>query len=248
MVRCRVNRALLALAVLLTLGACSSGPSLEIPVGTYAPVPNVAEGGLPVPELNDTLSPGRPYHIGPLDRLRIELFGLDQTQTGREIQVDAAGQISVPLAGSIDALGRTPRDLEQEIAARLRTAYVRNPQVSVNLVEMVSQTFTVDGSVGQPGRYPVVGRVTLVRAIATARGTSEFARDGNVLVFRRVGGQQMVGLYNLRAVRQGLYADPDIYPNDVIVVDESRARRMFRDALQVAPLLLSPLIAILQSN
>jgi polysaccharide export outer membrane protein len=110
----------------------------------------------------------------------------------------------------------------------------------------VSQVVTVDGQVRQPGLYPVVGGMTLMRAVATAQGTSEFARLRDVVVFRTVGGQNMAALYNLDAIRRGLYPDPEIFANDVVIVGDSPARRIFRDVLQAAPLITTPIIALLQ--
>jgi polysaccharide export outer membrane protein len=55
----------------------------------------------------------------------------------------------------------------------------------------------------------------------------------------------MAGIYNLKAVRQGNYADPEIFPGDVVVVGDSQARRLFRDAIQVAPAVLTPLVYLL---
>jgi polysaccharide export outer membrane protein len=116
----------------------------------------------------------------------------------------------------------------------------------VNVEETVSQVVTVDGQVEQPGLYPVVGRMTLMRAIATAKGTSEFARLQDVVVFRRVGSQEMAALYNLGAIRQGSYPDPEIFAHDIIVVGDSPTRRRFRDILQASPLFLTPLVALIQ--
>jgi polysaccharide export outer membrane protein len=104
---------------------------------------------------------------------------------------------------------------------------------------------TVDGQVREPGLYPVLGRTTLMRAVATAKGTTEFARLQDVVVFRTVGDQQMVALYNLQAIRRGVYPDPEVFANDVVVVGDSPARRLFRDVLQAAPLLVTPLVALL---
>jgi polysaccharide export outer membrane protein len=118
----------------------------------------------------------------------------------------------------------------------------------VNLTETVSQVITVDGEVTEPGVYPVVGRMTLMRAIARAKGLTEFARANHVVVFRQVGGQQMAALYDLRAIRQGLYDDPEVFANDVVTVGESRARRIFRDVIQSGGLLTAPIIALLQQR
>lgn len=152
----------------------------------------------------------------------------------------------MPLIGNVSAVGSTPAELSADIATRLRGAYVRNPQVSVNLEETTSQVFTVDGQVTQPGSYPVVGNMSLMRAVATAKGASEFARLQDVVVFRTVDRKPMAALYNLAAIRRGLYPDPKIYANDVIIVGDSKARRLFQQFLQIAPLLTTPLVIALQ--
>jgi len=145
-----------------------------------------------------------------------------------------------------DAAGETPVELASQIARQLRASYVRDPHVTVNLEETTSQMFTVDGQVNQPGSYPVLGNVTLMRAVAAAKGAGEFARLDDVVVFRTVGGQHLAALYNLSAIRRGLYPDPKIYANDLIVVGDSTARRKFQQFLQVAPLLSTPVILLLQ--
>jgi polysaccharide export outer membrane protein len=150
------------------------------------------------------------------------------------------------LAGTIPAGGKTPAEVAAMISERLRGRYVRDPQVTVNLKETVSQVVTVDGDVREPGLYPVVGNMTLMRAIATAKGTTEFADSGNVVVFRTVNGQKMVALYNLTAIRRGNYDDPAIYPNDVITIGESQARRFFHDFLQLAPALSYAVVTLVR--
>ena len=75
--------------------------------------------------------------------------------------------------------------------------------MTVNLKETVSQVITVDGQVTEPGLYPVVGRMTLMRAVATAKGLSEFAKLNDVVVFRTVKGQKLAALYDLHAIRRG---------------------------------------------
>jgi polysaccharide biosynthesis/export protein len=164
------------------------------------------------------------------------------------VQTDASGRISFPLAGVVEAAGRTPAEVEEILEQRLRTGFVRDPQVTVNLKETVSQVITVDGQVREPGLYPVIGRMTLVRAVATAKGTDEFAKLDDVVVFRTVNGQQYAALYNLKAIRRGGYPDPEVFANDVVVVGDSPARRFFKNALQIAPLLTTPIILLLQGR
>ncbi len=221
----------------LAAGAVASGSAGVVPVA--------ANGTLPPPERSDLLAETRPYYIGPFDRLVIDVVGIEELSK-KEVQTDAGGRISFPLAGIIEAAGKTPAEVEQIIEQRLRAAYVRDPQVTINLKEIVSQVVTVDGQVKQPGLYPVVGRMTLMRAVATAKGLDEFARLEDVVVFRTVNGQKMAGLYNLKAIRRGSYDDPEIYANDVVVVGESQARRLFKDGLQLLPAIVTPLILLLR--
>lgn len=221
--------------------ACSTTPRLE-PGGHLTVVPGTE---LPPPDGVDVSTGERVYRVGPFDKVSIVVFGVEDLS--RTLQLDAGGRISVPLIGTIEASGKTPMELATEIATRLRGRYMRDPQVTVNLEETVSQVVTVDGQVREPGLYPVVGRMTLMRAIATAKGASEFARLQDVVVFRRVGGRDMAALYNLAAIRRGAYPDPEVFGNDVVVVGDSPARRLFRDILQASPLVLTPVIAILQN-
>jgi polysaccharide biosynthesis/export protein len=128
----------------------------------------------------------------------------------------------------------------------LRSGGVRRPQVTVNVKEELSQTLTVDGQVKEPGIYPVIGQMTLLRAVAAAKGPDEYAKLTDIVIFRTVSGQKMAGLYNLKAIRRGAYADPEVYANDVIVVGDSPARRLFKDSLAVLPNVLTPLIVLLR--
>ena len=235
-------KALTHLLVFAALAGCSHTRPLT---GTNLAVLPMTELPPPTPELAQTSE--RPYLIGPFDKVEVDVYGVPE-MSRREIQVDASGRIAFPLAGTIDANGQTPEQLATAIGARLRGRYVRNPQVTVNLTESVSRVVTVDGEVREPGRYPVVGRMTLMRAIASARGVSEFARLSEVVVFREVGDQHMAALYNLGAIRAGQYRDPEIFAGDIVMVGNSPGRRLFRDILQAAPLITTPIIALLQNS
>ena len=236
------SKALTLLLVSAALVGCSHTRPLT--GGSLAVLP-VTELPPPTPALAQ--SADRPYLVGPFDKVEVDVFGVPELSR-REIQTDASGRIAFPLAGTIEANGLTTEQLAAEIGNRLRGRYVRNPQVTVNLVESVSRVVTVDGEVREPGRYPVVGRMTLMRAIASARGVSEFARLSEVVVFREVGDQQMAALYNLQAIRNGQYRDPEIFAGDVVMVGNSPGRRLFRDILQAAPLITTPIIALLQNS
>ncbi len=202
------------------------------------------EATLPVPDRKDLTVADRPSLIGPLDTIQVDVFGV--AELSREMQVDASGRISMPLIGIIDARGKTAGELATAIEDALRGRYVRNPDVTVNIRSSVSQVVTIDGQVVEPGLYPVTNQMTLLRAVASAKGLAEFAKQDDVVILRTVNGRKMAGLYNIDAIRRGAYDDPPIYANDVVVVGDSPQRRLFRDFVSLAPLLAAPLIAILQ--
>lgn len=210
-----------------------------------APVERLAE--LPAPQAGDVVRSTRLAYIGPFSELRVEVFGVPEMQ--RDIMADGEGNFAFPLVGTVVGAGKTPNAVAAEIQGRLGQ-YVRNPQVTVNFksssnpLAVQSLAVTVDGQVNRAGSYPVVGRVTLMRAVALAGGLNEFAKLDDVVVFREVGSEKYVGIYNLGAIRRGNYVDPEIFPNDVVIVGDSPARRRFKDILQTLPAFLSPVILL----
>ena len=230
---------LTALALALAIGGCATSG-----------VPKVGSGGevtvLPANELPppaEVRSDGA-FALGPLDKVRIQVVGIEELN--QTFQIDASGRITFPYAGSIQAAGLSTIELADALKAALRASYVRNPQVSVNLEETVSQTVTVDGEVQLPGEYPVAGDTTLMRAVAKARGLTEYAQPRHVTVFRTVNGTSMAGLYDLRAIRSGVYRDPPVYSGDLVVVGSSQAKRLFGTILQSSGIIMAPIIALLQ--
>lgn len=230
----------------LLLASCAYGPSGG-KIGETGQVRVVSTASLPEPTAAETIGQTRSYLIGPSDVLVIDVLGIEQ-MADREIAVDNAGRISIPLAGSIAAAGNTPEELATLIAAHLRDNYMRDPQVSVNVKEANSQFVTVDGQVLEPGNYPIRGDMTLTRAVASAKGLAEFAKQDDVIVLRTVEGQRYAGVYNLAAIRRGNYPDPEVYANDLVVVGDSVALRRLKDLITIVPALTSPLIYLLSNN
>ncbi|WP_137899197.1 polysaccharide biosynthesis/export family protein [Sphingomonas sp. 2SG] len=231
----------IALMAISALAGCSRTPPPQS-TASLTVIPD--SKGLPPPGRGDLTAADRPALIGPLDTIVVDVFNVEDLS--REMQVDASGRIAMPLAGTIDARGRTAEELAKAIEAALRSHYVRNPSVTVNIRNSVSQVVTIDGQVVEPGLYPVTNQMTLMRVIASAKGLSEYARQEDVVILRTVNDHRMAGLYNVGAIRQGTYDDPPVYANDVIIVGDSPQRRLFRDIVSVSPILAAPLIAILQ--
>lgn len=234
-------RKIVAAGLLLVLCACARSTPL---VSTQRLT--VVDGalGLPAPARADLVAPDRLSLIGPLDTIRVDVFGIPELS--REAQVDASGRIAMPLIGTLDAGDKTAGELASDIERALAARFVRNPDVTINIISSVSQVVTVDGQVVEPGLYPVTNQMTLLKAVASAKGLAEFAKQDDVVVLRTVGGKKMAGLYNIAAIRRGAYDDPPVYANDVVVVGDSPQRRLFRDLLGVIPLVTTPLVLLLQ--
>ncbi len=217
------------LALVFPLAACAEQAT---PASSGSAV--VLKGTLAAADPVVTTADFSSYRLGPNDLVSIEVFGAP-TLT-REGEVDAAGNLSMPLIGSVPAGGKTPAQVAALIASALRGRYVNDPQVTVSIKKAVGLTVTIDGAVREPGMYPVVRRMSLQQAIASAKGADDLANLDRVMIFRDVGGQKMAALYSLKAIRLGRMPDPPIYPNDIVVVGESATRRFLKNINQI-PLL-----------
>lgn len=220
----RTDRILVLFAI-APLAACAGGGSFD-PSGSGVTLAK----SLPAPDTTTAAVDFTNYSIGPRDVVAVEVFGAPDLK--REVEIDAAGNLAMPLIGSVSAGGRTPQQVSAMIADRLRGKFIRDPQVTVNVVKANPKMVTIDGAVREPGAYPIVGRMSLQQAIASAKGAGDLANLDQVVVFRTVNNQKMAALFSLKAIRTGRTPDPQIYPNDIVVVGESATRRFLRDLSQ----------------
>jgi polysaccharide export outer membrane protein len=212
------------LALVVTSGC--AGPQLDLPSGAEA------YQHIPAPSAD---APPRQYVIGPLDKLGVTVFGERDLSTD-QAQVDATGNLSLPLVGALVADGKTPRALEAEIRQRL-ARYVVDPQVSVMVLSSVSQRVVVEGDVNEAGVYQIQGRSTLLEVLALAKGPSNVSDERRVAVFRTVNNQRMGAMFDLAAIQNLEAKDPEILSGDIIVVGHSSRRGAWRDFLTAAPAL-----------
>jgi polysaccharide export outer membrane protein len=190
---------------------------------------------LPAPKMTDVMAAEDGFTIGPRDKLGVSVFGTsDLDRTG---EVDANGNFNMPLLGNVPAAGLTTQQFSDKLAQLLSVKYLNNPQITVTLVEANSKHITIDGSVTRPGIFPIPGRTTLLDSIAMAGGESEYALLNEVLIFRTVEGKRMVARFDVKAIRVGQADNPQVYGNDVIVVADSKSRRLFKDALSALPII-----------
>lgn len=221
-------RILLALVLAWSLLGCATSRVVNATHGQALPAPDTTAASGAYKDATD-------YRIGAQDLLEISVFGVPDLS--RTVRVNSNGQISLPLLGGLMAGGMTIPELENTIASKLGGSYLQNPQVSVFVKEFTSQRVTLEGAVGKPGIYPITGRTSLLQAIAMAEGLDPLADLGGVVVFRQINGQRMAAVFDMREIRSGRGVDPQVYGDDIIVVEQSGSKTALRQFLEVIPAL-----------
>ncbi|HEY8011504.1 MAG TPA: polysaccharide biosynthesis/export family protein [Rudaea sp.] len=222
-------RFFVACFVAIVLVGCDS-----VPVRTTHPA------GVPLPPPDTTNASGAyqgqsDYRIGAQDLLDVTVFGVPDLS--RTVRVNSNGQISLPLIGGVQAGGHTIPELEQALADLLAKSYLQNPQVSVFVKEFTSQRITLEGSLKNPGIYPITGKTTLLQAVAIAGGLDPLADLKGVVVFRQIEGKKMAALFDLRQIQAGRSLDPQVFGDDVIVVEQSGSKSAERRVLEAIPII-----------
>jgi polysaccharide export outer membrane protein len=203
----------------------------------FSPVAAAGQGGPATGALASavaTRASPTDYRIGPLDKLNIVVFQVKDLSV-ENLQVDASGQILLPLIGAVQAKGKTTADLSAEIADRLRERYLQSPQVSVTVAEAASQKVTVEGAVNDAGVFELKGRTSLLEAVARAKGVSKAANSHRVAIVRDVDGSPHAATFDLAAISAGKARDPEVIANDVIIVDTSRSKAFWHGMVEVIP-------------
>ncbi len=158
------------------------------------------------------------FVIGNDDVLNINVW--KEPDVSRSIPVRSDGKISLPLAGEIQATGRTPLGLEREIASKLQ-AYISEPEVTVMVTQINSQKFNILGQVARPGAFSLTNSPTVLDAIAIAGGFRDFAKKKAIYVLRQnPGGAETRIPFNYNEVIKGKKSAQNIklQPRDTIVV------------------------------
>ena len=157
------------------------------------------------------------YRIGPQDVLRIDVW--KEPEITRTIPVRPDGKISLPLLNDVQASGLTA----MELAASLRESfskYLTNPQVTVTVNEVNSRRVYVTGEVTHQGAFPLLPNMTVLQALTSAGGFTQFAKLKGIYVLRTEDWKQVKHPFNYKEVVKGNLAEQNIFlrAGDVIVV------------------------------
>ena len=148
-----------------------------------------------------------PAKLQPGDKIRVSVFG--ESQFSGDYQLDESGQISMPLAGTIKAQGLTQAELEQTLARKFRSEYLKNPKVTVTIASL--QPYYILGEVEKPGEYPYKSGLNVLTALAIAGGPTYRARSDLVQIQHR--GETSMRSYPISVT-------VPILPGDVIKVPQ----------------------------
>ena len=199
--------------VLSTAPAALAQSAAAPPQSAATPPPAVGTSGSAAKDAATTAKAtvSADYKLVPGDKLRVEVY--KDTQLSQSVQVRPDGKITLPLANDVVAAGRTPAELRDAIVTSLKP-YIANPTVTVMVVETVPPVIYVTGEVNAAGPQPLVGKVDVIQAIATAKGLSDFANKKNILIRR---GSQLI-TFNYKDAVNGNAAPLYLQPGDTIIV------------------------------
>ena len=163
------------------------------------------------------------YRVGPGDSLHIFVFENDQLSVTVPVRPD--GKISTPLVEDMVAVGKTPSQLARDIEGAL-AKYVKTPKVNVEVITALSvySQVKVIGQVKDPQAMPYHEGMTVLEALLTAKGMTQFAAGNRARISRMVNGKQQDIKVKLDAlVNSGdLTQNVTLQPGDVLVVPETR--------------------------
>jgi polysaccharide export outer membrane protein len=213
----RPFRLFVLLLTVLALAACARQPSRQVVKrtndidalmygGATAPSRMVTRVQQAVPTVEVAFDDGA-YTLDAGDKLRIVVFGQDTLSN--TYTVDAAGLVTMPLIGGVNARGITTAQLSSAIAGRLRASFIRDPSVAVEVETY--RPFFVLGEVTFPGQYPFVPNMTVEKAIAIAGGFTPRATKDRFTITRKQDGI---------ALRVVLPLQGRVRPGDTITVGE----------------------------
>lgn len=212
-------------SALALLAACQPRLDSQLPTG---------EAGYSAIAVDPAASTAQPYRLAAGDKIAVRVYD-EPELSADQLVIDNAGAISLPLIGDVQAAGQSPSELARAIENAYGARYVRDPRVSIQILQGRLQTIAVEGEVKQPGVYPFEPGQTLLTAMALARSPTETAALDEVIVFRTINGERQAGRFDLNAIRAGRAPDLALVAGDTVVVGFNALRGGFLDVVRSLP-------------
>jgi len=177
--------------------------------------PSLPETSAP-PASDTAKAPDGSYVIGASDMIAVTVFK-EPTVSGT-LLVRPDGMISMPLLGDVKASGKTPLELADEIAGKLKK-FIQDPNVTVVLNQNNSKIVYMMGEVGKTGPIAMTPGMTLLQAVATAGGLTPYANSKKIYILRNTGGkQEKLPVQYKQALKGDSSLNLVLNPGDTIVV------------------------------
>lgn len=153
------------------------------------------------------------YAVGPGDLLQVVVW--KEPDLTRDVLVRVDGRATLPLLGEVEAIGRSPKQLADEIARGL-SRFITAPQVTVGVSQAAARVYVI-GQVTRSGELPLSIPLTVVQALALSGGFKEFARTDSILI---VGRDRTVTPFNYKRFEAGRDLENNVVlkPGDTVVV------------------------------
>lgn len=170
---------------------------------THPQVPGVrsvqdTSGGNPAADrINSEISD---YVVGEGDVLRINVW--KEPEVSQTVIVRPDGKVSLPLINDVPVSGMTPSAIQVMLTTRLEP-FIRNPKVTVSVMEIRSKLVYIMGQVARPGSVPILTPMTVMQLLANAGGFTPFANRKNITVIRRENGRELRFRFNYEDVVRG---------------------------------------------
>ena len=157
------------------------------------------------------------YHVNPGDQLEVSVWGEENLQ--RAVLVRPDGGFSFPLAGDVQASGRSIEVIREELTSKL-SRYIPNAVVTVMVTAIGGNIIYVIGQVNNPGSFVMNPRIDVMQALSVAGGTTAFANLDNIRILRRNESGQVVHEFRYNDVAKGRGLEQNILleSGDVVVV------------------------------
>lgn len=167
-------------------------------------------------------TPNVDYVLQPLDLLRIVVF--QEPDLERQVRISQEYTINLPLIGSVDLAGKSVRQAEEVIRARYDADFLKNPQITITVIEYTARTVQVLGAVNSPGAiaFTPEQQMGIMEAIARAGGQARIADLKRVRLTRpSAEGKSENFTINVDEIMKGSSSDKWLLQKgDVIFVPE----------------------------
>ena len=191
------------LSVFLFVGGGAKGDAADNNMDASPPTQTVSQAG---PE----------YRMGPEDSLRISVW--ENRDLTLDLVVRPDGKISMPLIQDVVAEGQTAEELANTIHQKLLT-FIKEPQVSVIILQVNAPKYFVMGNVTRPGPYPLRSETSVLQALSLAGGFTQFASPRSIKLIRNTRGKQQVQKVNYyKIIDEGGEGNYILQSGDTVVV------------------------------